>query len=531
MNILLIKHPTTHFYKTAPPVSGIPLGILYVATSLKKAGHDVHVFDAIVGADEKRWGFKESGDIYMMGATWGEIKNVIRNIKPDVVGVSNQYTSQVVNAVKTAEAVKEVNSGIRVVMGGPHASVLPSTFFTETSAVDYVVMGEGELTMVELIERIDGRRDINTVKGVAFKKGGELVINERREFITGLDDMPLPAYELVDMERYFYFNERGKDGRETYRYSGSERSVSMITSRGCPFNCVFCSIHLSMGRKFRAHSAKFVIEHIKYLKETYGIKHIHFEDDNFSFNMMRFNDIMEGMIKENFKITWDTPNGVRADYLDENILKKCRMCGCTYLRIGVESANKEVSTKIIRKHLEISKATDIARLCKRIGIDLEAFYIIGFPGEKISQMKETIDFAITQERRYGLYPYDLFTATPLIGTDLYKICQEKGYISRELSSQNMATATQGEGMISTEDFTPEDLKRLLKNFRVRRFIARAIYSFKFLIRHPSYFFVRLKNRAFAEYLMRSLMRLELLAIIKDIFLCRYKNCVIKKVGI
>jgi len=530
MNVLLIKHPTTHFAKTAPPVSGIPLGLLYVAASLQKAGHNVYVYDAIVGADESMWGVSCNNGVYRMGATMEDIKKVVNEINPDVVGIGNQYTSQVDNAVKTAEAVKEVRREIEVIVGGPHASVMPATFLEGYNAVDYVVMREGEITLPELLESIAGYRDIATVKGVAFKKEGKLIVNEQREFIENLDDLPLPAYELIDMERYFYFNEQGKNGRETYKYPGSERSVSIITSRGCPFNCVFCSIHLSMGRRFRSHSVDFVIMHIKYLKERYNLKHIHFEDDNFSFKISRFNDILGGMIENNLNITWDTPNGVRADYLNEDILKKCAISGCTYLRIGVESANMEVSKKIIRKHLEIDKVIEIAKLCNKIGIDLEAFYIIGFPGEKIHQMKDTIDFAIKQERLHGLYPYDMFTATPLIGTDLYKICLERNYIFKEISAQNLATATQGEGMITTEDFTPEDIRSLLKNFRLRHLIARLIFSLKFLLRHPQYFFFSYKNKFHIRHLIKTLTGFKLAVFVANTLLYRYKNCIIRKVG-
>jgi radical SAM superfamily enzyme YgiQ (UPF0313 family) len=285
-----------------------------------------------------------------------------------------------------------------------------------------------------------------------------------------------------------------------------------------------------MGRRFRAHSVDFVIQHIKYLKETYNIKHIHFEDDNFSFDMARFNGILDGIIGNNFDITWDTPNGVRADYLNEDVLKKCAISGCTYLRIGVESANREVSEKIVRKHLDIDKVKEIAKLCNKIGIDVEAFYIIGFPGEKISQMKETIDFAVRQERLYGLYPYDMFTATPLIGTDLHKICLEKNFFSREISAQNLATATQGEGMITTEDFTPEDIKSLLRNFSIRHLIARSVFSLKFLLRHPRYFSIRFKNKFHIRRLMGTLTGFRLAAFTADIILFRYKNCIIRKVG-
>ena len=530
MKVLLIKHPTTHFKKTAPPVSGLPLGLLSIAGSLKQAGHHVQLYDAIVDADEKRWGAACEGGTYRMGATLEEIKHVVADASPDLVGISNQYTSQAENAIQTARAVKEVNRNIPVVMGGPHASVMPSTFFEEPGTVDFAVTGEGEYTMVDLVDCLASEGDLKAVNGIVFSENGNLVQQKRRAFITDLDTISLPAYDLLDMERYFYFNKMGKDGRESYRYPESERSISMITSRGCPFNCIFCSIHLSMGRKFRAHSVAYVLDHIRQVQKQYRIKHIHFEDDNVSFDMDRFSNILDGMMTSRCNFTWDTPNGVRADFLNEAILKKCKESGCTYLRIGVESANEEVSKKIVRKHLDLDTVVNVAKLCRKTNIDLEAFYIIGLPGEMVLQMKDTIDFAVKQERRHGLAPYSMFTATPLIGTDLYKICLDRGYITKELSSNNMATATQGEGMITTDDFSPETLRVLLKNFRRRHLVSKILYSLKFMILHPRYLLVRLTTYLSLKQLLPMIGKGTLLSAINELFFYRFKNCVIRKVG-
>jgi anaerobic magnesium-protoporphyrin IX monomethyl ester cyclase len=520
VKFLLIKPPTVHFKHTAPPVSGLPLGILYIAAAVQKAGHDVQVYDAIVGAAEARWGFPERDGALRMGASWDEIEQAVRRHSPDVVCISNQFSSQAAYALRTAESVKRVNSSIKVVIGGPHATVMASSFLFKDSPVDFAVLGEGEQTVPELAESIAGRRDQRTVAGIAYMGNGQLVSNPRREFFGDLDQLPLPAYELVDLERYFYFNAKGKDGRESYRYPGSDRSVSVITSRGCPFRCIFCSIQLVMGQKFRAHSVESVRTHLRLLKDKYGVRHIHFEDDNISFDMARFRDILDGMIADKLDMTWDTPNGVRADFLDEEILRTCKASGCTYLRIGVESADEEVSKNIIRKHLDTGRIIDIARLCDKIGIDLEAFYIIGFPGEKIPQMKKTVRFALSQARAYGMYPYDLFTATPLIGTELYRQAREKGYLTKDLSSENLAQATQGEGMICTEDFSPADLKGLLKNFRLRRNLAMALFFARFLLRHPGY----IRRQA------GLLLRLRLNDFIKGFLMFRYRNCVLRGVG-
>lgn len=529
MNVLLIRHPTTHFRNTAPPVSGLPLGILYVASCLRNASHQVSIYDAIVDAAEDRWGFEERPGMRRMGATWEEIAGVVADRRPDVVGIGNPYTSQVQNAIRTAEVVKQVSPSIRVVVGGPHATVMPSSFLYGDGPVDYVVMGEGERTMVDLLESIMGLCDIRAVKGVAWLENGQVIVNEKREFIEDLDALPMPAYDLVDMERYFLFNGKGKDGRESCPYPGAERSVSFITSRGCPFNCIFCSIHLGMGRRFRANSVDYVLNHIRHLRENHDLRHIHFEDDNLTLDMGRFEGILDGMRAGDFPITWDTPNGVRADFLNRRILEKCRDSGCTYMRVGVESANEHVRGRIIGKQLDLKRVIEVAGLCNRIGIDLEAFYIVGFPGETIAQMRETMDFALRQERLRGLYPYGMFTATPLVGTELYNLCVEKGYISRPLDPGSFATATQGEGMISTADFSPRDLAGLLKEFRIRHLIAWSLFSLKFLLKHPQTLFLRLKARIFLRFLASPLSFHGLFELLDALFLFRYKNCVIRKI--
>ena len=529
MKILLVKHPTVHFRHTAPPVSGLPLGLLYVASSLEKAGHQVCIYDAIVDTPKKRRRSTEAGGYTRLGAGWDRIQKVIEKFQPDAVGIGNQYSSQAPSAIKTAEVIKQFDRTLPVIVGGPHASVMPSTFLYPASPIDYAVLGEGELTTVELIDCLNGRRDIREVKGIAYCAEGKLVINQRRDFIDDLDQLPLPAYGLIDLEKYFYFNKENFDGRERYQYPGSERSVSMITSRGCPFGCIFCSIRLVMGKRFRAHSASFVLEHLRMLKDKFGVKHVHFEDDNLSFDMSRFNDILDGMHTRAFRLTWDTPNGVRADYLTEDILRRCKVSGCTYLRIGVESADEQVSKNIIGKRLDAGSILAAARTCVQVGIDLEGFYIIGFPGEKISQMKKTVDFALKQARQYGMYPYDIFTATPLIGTELYEQCLKQGYLFSDVSPEKLATATQGEGVIATVDFKPADLKKLLRFFRLKRYLAMTFYFFGFLKAHPEYIWRLARRRFFVRQQLALIRSRRLFDFLEGIFMYRYKNCVLRKV--
>jgi len=212
---------------------------------------------------------------------------------PNIIGITNQYSAQLDNALSLARLAKEVNNDIVVVAGGPHASIIPQSFFTRKSGVDIVIKGEGEQSMLELVLRLKSKTEIKDIPGVMDRQDPDSAKNPN--LILDLDQLPLPAYHLVDMEKYFDLAQRNLDGRPVFWYPGVERSASVITSRGCPYGCVFCSVYLHMGRKFRKHSAEYVIRHIDFLIQNYGIRHIHFEDDNLILDKKRFNTILEAI--------------------------------------------------------------------------------------------------------------------------------------------------------------------------------------------------------------------------------------------
>lgn len=420
-----------------------------------------------------------------------------------------------------------MNVDIRTVVGGPHASVMPQTFFDETKAVDIVVLGEGEITFVNLVETINKKENLRQVEAILFRDtDGELVETGLARTIVKLDDLTLPAYDLINIERFFLFNSNNITGRETYNYSGSERAISMVTSRGCSYNCIFCSIHLSMGQRYRPHSAEYVISHIEHVINNFNVKHIHFEDDNLTFDYKRFNNILDQLIKRNINITWYTPNGIRADNMDEESLRKCKDSGCTYLRIGIESGSDAVRNNIIKKKLNINDVNRIAATCKKIGIDLEAFYIIGFPGETINDMETTINLACRLEKEFGVMPL-MHIATPLYGTDLYNLCVENGFIKGNTSFRDFAAATTNVGLIQTSEFTKDDVVRLLSKQKQRHmsiFITNTIRYF-ILNGHLTLLIVlNIIKIISKEKFNRKVIYSEVLNSIK------YKNCFARRLG-
>lgn len=451
MKTLLVNPPQTFFPGSQAVVAGLPLGILYIAAILEGEEYEVEILDTLI-ADFRP---QKVGDVKYYGMPWEKIKERIKQSKTDIVGITNPFTAQVDNTIKVSEIVKEIDNEIPTIVGGPHVSVRATQFLKDAKNVDIAVIGEGEYTMLDIMKYYEGETDISKIQGIVYRKGGVVTLNPKRPFIKNLDELPFPAYHLVDMEKYL------NPKRIRYRSTKYLREISMITSRGCPFNCIFCSIHLHMGKAWRAHSKEYVVKHIEHVVNNYGVEHIHFEDDNLTLNRKRFEGFLDGIIEKGIKFNWDTPNGIRPDRLTMDILKKMKKTGCTNLIIGVESGDQYILDNVIDKHLHLEDVTKMAKMCKELNIPLTAFYVIGFPGEKKEDMKRTTEFALMLENEYNVNML-LLIATPLYGTRLYEICEEKGYLTQELTPRALSEGTQvdGVGLIKTEDFTPEEVKRL-----------------------------------------------------------------------
>ncbi|MCX7716665.1 MAG: B12-binding domain-containing radical SAM protein [Endomicrobia bacterium] len=464
--ILLVRPPSTYGNNLRGFQLEIPIGLLYIASVLEKNGYEVKVFDCRVDFDDPRLLNTYENRDYVEKHWGNAFMRIVQNIAPDIVGISNQFSAQTKNAIKVAELVKQVNPNIVTIVGGPHASVLPQCFFNFSKSIDFVIIGEGEYTFLKLVKSLRNNKKLSDLPGVIsyddIREG-----NFKPQPILDLDNLPFPSYHLVNLEKYFQAEKLGFEVRGRYKYPRSERAVPMITSRGCPYECIFCSVHLHMGRKWRAHSYKYVIEHIKYLVDKYGVKHIHFEDDSINIDAERFESIIDELIRNRFEITWDTPNGLRVDNLTYDLLKKIKTSKCTYLIIGVESGSQRVIDEIIHKKINLEKVKEVARLCRDLEIDLRAFYVFGFPGESIDDIKKTIDFALELFEKYGVYPY-IHIAMPYIGTKLYSICKEKGYLKISLEDiDNSKYIISGTPLIETQDFSILDIERLHTSFHLR----------------------------------------------------------------
>lgn len=492
MRVLLVRPPiysrTLRF--PAGPRFGLPTSLLYLAAVLERACIDVKIYDALIDFTWHDMKPDKNGN-YLVGPPWDVFASKVLEYRPDLVGITNPFSDFAPYSIRAALEIKKRDAQIITVVGGPHATSAPESFLSKESPVDYVVRGEGETTIVKLALALSANRSVHQLLGISYRNGTQVRSNPPAPFIERLDDLPLPAYHLVPMEKYFELVKAGFPSRYSFDYEGSEREVSLITSRGCPYRCIFCGNHLHMGRRWRFHSATYVLRHMKFLIERYGVKHFHLEDDNITLRTDRFEGILDGIMQNGWPITWDTPNGIRADGLSPALLKKIKESGCTYLCIGIESGDQHVLDNIIRKGLDLKSVVETVATCKMRRIDMHAFYMIGFPGEELDQIYSTFRFARRALWRYDVIPH-VALARPLPGTELYRICQASGYLTepvRPAIDGGWRSEVYQRIMIKTQAFSPADLDRLVTHFD-REVAAMIVFKVAmWLCAHP----VILKN--------------------------------------
>jgi magnesium-protoporphyrin IX monomethyl ester (oxidative) cyclase len=471
--VLLINPPRTHCAESDDFNVSFPIGLMYIAAMIRDICH-VEIFDCIVSDFE----IKKENNLTTYGTSFERIKTVIEEKIPHIVGISVPFTAQFNNAKVIASICKEVNPEIITVFGGPDPSVR-FKYMLEKDVCDYCVIGEGEKTFHELVQKFPLQLIRELIPGLAFKRNG-IIHYENRPFIKNLDELPFPALDLINVNIYLQ-----NPLLHRHRSELKSNSISVITSRGCPFNCVFCSIHLHMGKQYRFHSPEYVVEYLRLCIDKYGITNFLFEDDNLSLNKNRFGKLLDLIIKNELNLEWDTPNGIRADTLDYNLLKKIKESGGGYLTFAFESGSQRVLDKVIKKKTNLDYMKKIVKYCKELRIKAKSFYVIGFPGERLDEMMETVKLAIKLNKKYDLDPI-LLIATPLYGTELYNICIQNGFIKGNPTPEELSRATQRYGLhlISTPDFSTDDIDRLVHLFEKRLRAVPIKKRLLYYVNHP-----------------------------------------------
>ncbi len=449
------------------PWVGIPIGLLYLESALRLDGNArTKILDAMAHPDFSRIRKKDSDGRF--GLTDRDFLREVRTFAPKLVCftvVAGRYLPDTLRAVRL---IREEDPDVFIVAGGHDVTARPQEYLYSDAGINAVVVGEGEETLVQLANALRNGTSWREIPGIAslgadgrIKKNPSLAIHQ-------LDRYRL-EFDGIDLEQYFELYRQGFGGRKNISLRGNHRTVFLTTSRGCPYPCQFCSIYQTMGRRMRYHSPEYTLELIERLVTKHGVNHFHFEDDHLTADRKRFAAILQGILDRGLKITWDTPNGVRADSFDEELLALCKKSGCIYLMFGVESGDQEVLDKIIRKHLDLKELERTLATCKRLKIDTMSLYMIGLPGETKTQIRQTYRFAFRMLRKYNTIPF-LSLFKPFYDTPLYHTSKEKKFLidyDKEERRPDIPDMLFTPLMIETPEFTVEHLSRTYRRYMIR----------------------------------------------------------------
>ncbi len=494
MKILLVK-PSCTVYKADPslPSATLPFGIAYLASYLLEKGEEVIVIDA---PSEGIKNIERYENKTKIGLSDAEIEKRIRAFKPDIVGISSMFTAFYLDAHNLAALVKKIDPDIKVIMGGAHASIFPELSLKDKN-VDIVVKGEGEVTLWEIVKAIKKGRDCAEVPGVVARSGGEIVNNPKRKFIKDIDILPFPAYHLLPMDAYF---EVARDSP----YLMDSMMCSVVSSRGCPGDCSFCSIHSVWGRSWRGRSAKNVVDEMEFLIKEYKIKEFSFLDDSVACSSKRMGEICDEMIERKLNVHWSTPNGISHWTLDEPLLDKMKLSGCYRLTFGIESGNQKTREFIgWKKNISLEQGKEITKYANRIGLWTISTFILGFPYEDEESIRDSIRFAIESDADFAPF----FLLMPFPGTKAYEAFKKEGLLDfddlmdpsvegRELQFEKLGAALAQKGCQTTY-FTSEELQGFLSEAYAQFWRARFI---SFL--NPLRILRKIKSASGFKYAMR-----------------------------
>ena len=449
MRVCLVNPPRVHPKGWGKPTVYQPWTIAYVAAVLEQ-NHKVHIIDV----PTEGWrNLEQIGETkYRVGLTTKQIANRIKQWSPDLVGINIPFSGWSKGAFEVANIVKEIDNEIITLLDGLHPTARPVECLSDSN-IDYVVRGEGEYTISELVDTLENRnrKDLHDIQGIGFIENKETIITPPRPEILNLDCLPFPARHLLPMETYF---EAVKEN--PIRGVINKRWAIMITSRGCPHECIFCSNHIVMGRKWRPRSPENVVEELEQLIKNYRIKQLDFYDDNMTLKKDRVMQICNLIRERGLDIEWYVPTGVRADTLDEELLIKMKRSGCRGLRIAPESGVQRVVNQVIKKNQDLKKVENAVILANKVGIKLGVFFILGMIGETKEEIKETINFAY-KLRRLGAKNFHFSIATPLYGTELYEQAISGDFLKDGFNDEALGAA---EPLIETPEFTTNDIREL-----------------------------------------------------------------------
>jgi anaerobic magnesium-protoporphyrin IX monomethyl ester cyclase len=439
LNILLIEAPYDYGRMEAMTKPHFPLGLGYIAAYLRQQGHQVRL---------------------LLSLTPEVLLLQLQIFKPELVGISCM-TPTFHQAVAICRVVKSHSSAVTV-LGGPHVTALKEEILQAEPEVDYVVLGEGEQTIAELCQTLaQSDRQVSQIQGLVSRAAdGTVQTGPPRPLIKDVDSLPFPARDLVDMSRL-----------GTHRYIDVGRvSATMISSRGCPFKCAFCSSHITMGKIYRFRSAQNVLAEIDELVGRYQVNHIALEDDTFTLNRDRVETICRELIQRNYDLTWYCLS--RVESMDLELARLMRRAGCRLVSFGIESGNPDILQKIHKK-ISLSAARQAIEACYRAGLRSQCTFILGFPFDTQQTMADTLQFAQELSPTIAIF----FALVPYPGTEMYQYLPETLRPHKAEQWQDFANMINNQGYLSlVPGVSAAELTQMTEQWHLRFYLRpRQLY--------------------------------------------------------
>ena len=428
-----------------------PMGLCNLASVARSEGLNISIIDAPA-----------------LGINIEETFEKIKTCNPDIIGIT-AVTVSINNAAQLARYIKARKFESPIILGGPHVTAIPEETLNRFPEFDIAVIGEGEETFLELIKNYNGLQNLERINGLAFRRDGKIFITNPRPFIKNLDNLPLPAWDLLPDFPARY----SQSAMRSYRFP----SACLITSRGCYGKCTFCDTS-GFGGSIRKNSAEYVITMIRQLIDRYGIKDIAFYDDNFAAFPTRISKICETIINEKLDLTWSCD--ARIDSIRSlDTLKILKESGCWQICYGIESGNQKILEEI-KKNISIDQIRQVVEWTAKAGIKVKGFFMLGHPLETEETMKESIKFA----KKLPLTNAHVTFVTPLPGSELFRTANKYGKFNSDWNKMNMWTPVFVPNGL-TEEILQKYKKKFFKEFYLR---PRIILAYLSLIKQPKQLF-------------------------------------------
>ena len=414
--IMLINSPTTRT-RSVGTDNYFPMGLLYLASIIKKHKMDVKILDI-----NNYFYMKDINEPILNEYMENVFSKLLLDYKPDIVGIGCTFSGAFKNLKIIAQKTKEIFPKVPIIIGGIHPTIFAKEILKKYNFIDYVIIGEGENTFLELIKYLTGNSEPSVfTDGIAFREKNEIKLIPKMKFEDNLDELPFIDYSLIDINEYkmdtssWYSPKKLKVGQP----------FSIISSRSCPNRCTFCSMRLVHGPKFRFRSSENVLDEMESLYNNYNVRYFQFMDDNITFDKNRILEICHGIKKRNMNIQFDTPNGMAINRLDKEIIQAMFEAGMICTSLGIESGSEYIRNKIMKKGLNNEKIYEIVNECAKYKhLFIKGFFIIGMPEETHETLQETYEMI-------KKLPFDKISVnfvSPYPGTELFNCCIENNLL-------------------------------------------------------------------------------------------------------